>query len=267
MYTRIIIEPNTLCNRKCDFCINKLFKENVVLSEEILIKTMQEISNNINLFHKPLIFSIFKYNEPYLDISQTEHISKTIKDMFSDAYIYIHTNGDLLTEEMILNETSIDTVYVNDYDNLGIENILDKITNLGITNIIAIETNEDERMQIITKYNNTNYVFYVNSNIGNINYRNKCSTIYKHKKRDSNCFIKEKILTIDANGDIMACCDSSSYLHKDLIIGNIMTSGILNTIKVDEFKTKSCLYCDMDMSKCDVYGGMYNLRRIINEKS
>lgn len=264
MYSRIIIELDNVCNRRCCFCIRKYIKDNEYMNEKTFDKIIEQIKDNIELFEKPLIFSLFKYNEPFVDINRTEYFAKKIKENFSDSYIYIHSNGDLINTESINKINNIDTVYINDYDNIGLENILNKIQSLKINNIKSIINIENERGQIITKYNNTNYIFYINSSIEYINFRSKCSTLNNDNIRDYACNMKNKILSIEANGDIMICCDGNNKLHKDLIIGNINSSELSKVIgkELDEYNTKSCKYCNMKDDSCDLYGGKKQIAMI-----
>lgn len=259
-HTRIIIELHNICNRNCNFCIKKLFNKVEYMADETLDMLLDQIEENIDIFHTPLIFSMFKYNEPLIDISLLNKATKKIKDKFNNSYIYFHTNGDYLNLDTISSVHNINTMYVNDYDNTGTVNVLSKIDSLGISNIKNIIEVKNERNQIITKYNDMNVIFYVDSE-KNLLVRNKCSTLESDHIRSSKCEIKEKILTIESNGDIMACCEASNKInsHSDLIVGNIHTTGLKNILSIDEFANKSCEKCDMYLDKCDLYGGYYNI--------
>lgn len=258
-HTRIIVELHDICNRNCHFCIRKLFEGTHYMSDETLDLLLEQVEQNIDLFHQPLIFSMFKYNEPLFDIQLLNNATKKIKDKFSDSYIYFHTNGDYLNSDTINLIENTNTMYVNDYDNTGTVNVLSKIENLGISDIVNFIEIKNERSHIVTKYNDMKIIFYIDSE-KDLLVRNKCSTLESSHERKGKCEIKEKILTIETNGDIMACCEGSNKIHShsDLIVGNIHTTGLKNISSIDEFENSLCKSCDMYLDKCDLYGGYYS---------
>lgn len=274
MFERIILEFDNFCNRKCNWCLQTKFKDNSFkMSDEIFKTTINEIYKNIHLFRLPLTFSLFRYNEPLINLDILIKRAKIIKKFFNikniQNFLYIHINGDFLTLNVLekLNNY-IDEIRINDYDNLGIVNILEKINNISKEiKFLAIKNVEHERKQLICKYKNIILIFYINS-AKNLLKMTKGSIIeisdnnnwlFPNKIRDYKCDMKGKILVVESNGDIMGCCEVSNKFdkHKNFIICNIkdnIPNNIFSLYKnINELTEEACKYCHMSSKYCELF--------------
>lgn len=267
-FHRIIIEGHTYCNRSCEFCLvpymgGNDIKKTKKMQEDTLIKTLDEIKKNINMFKQPLKFSLFRYNEPLMFPSLLLRQSELIKEVFPDSYIYIHSNGDVGIDDKHMKFLKhIDEIYINDYDNIGLMEVLSLIEkNLPDSNIIKIE-DLNGRHAVRISNNGKLFNYYVNSSKdiklttrGSV-LQNKCSGrwINDARERDYPCNMKDKIFVVECNGDVMACCEVSNRIklhNSELNVGNI-NNGIesLDYSKVDEFSLESCKYCHSSTEVC-----------------
>lgn len=266
-YSRVILELHNICNRKCEWCISTLCRtKKEYMSCDLLKLILDEIYNNINLFHTPLSFSLFRYNEPLFDIDNIKKVSKTIKEYFNnkniDTFIYIHTNGDYLNENTLtLVSQYIDEISVNDYDDL----LVDKLTAIkyiqniskNIVPIMFLDSNI-ERSQVICKFSNTTIKFYMKSKSDLFKSCKGGSLIeYCNKIRTVPCDIKGNILVVETNGDIMPCPElyNKFYKHKNVILGNIKNglNSVVNKYNtINELSCEHCKYCVLSSKTCDI---------------
>ncbi len=111
----VAIEINSACNRKCAWCPNhNNDRENVFMDEKIFYQVIDELKE-MN-FKGKLTFN--QFNEPLLDKRLVKFIEYTRKTIPS-TYIYINTNGDLLTLELWkqLREAGLNFALISQYDN------------------------------------------------------------------------------------------------------------------------------------------------------
>lgn len=260
-FNRIILEINDECNLKCDWCIRKNIKSNnEILNINKLEYILNKIYSNLNFFELPLVFSLFRFDEPLIKIDNLNLISYTIKKFFKTrgikTFIYIHTNGLLLNEDSLLSLKYIDMIKVNDYNNKGIINILDRINKIKNIKIVKLIKNLNERDELECILNNKKIVFYINSK-SNLHIMSKGSYIKNIKYlRKTECDLIGKILVIDINGDIMACCETYNKIHKDFIIGNIYNDELENLINkyktINTLSHSYCINCEMSTKFCDI---------------
>ena len=274
-FGRIILEHHTYCNRDCKWCLKPYMSKNDscnVMTDEILDLILNEIYNNIYLFKTDkLTFSLFRYNEPLYRHDILIKFAKTIKKFFNDrnidTYIYIHSNGDYLNK-VIFTEVMehIDEITINNYSNSNIIDILEFIekNNLDLQ-LVRIHENPERRDRIYFKYNNKSVTFFVNSekdllktsrgsflnqklSISDGKWANNCVI------RDYGCDILGKILVIDYDGTINACCETSSRIpfHRGLMLGNIKNgiSSFINNYDINIYEEQCCKYCHMSSKIC-----------------
>lgn len=273
-FHRIILEGHTYCNRKCDFCIVPYIQGNnynnvKFMSEEILSKTLEEIYNNIHLFKQPLNFSLFRYNEPLVNVEYLEKHSRMIKNKFPNSNIYIHTNGDLLIKngysEYKKALSNIDEVFINDYDNNGFDSILEDILTAFPFGKMQFDNSINGNRNIIRVDNDgKKFNFYINSSdhinlttrgsfLNNFQNMDDGRWLNNGKIRDYKCNIKGKMFVVEYNGDIMGCCEVSNRVkkHSELIIGNIIDGIDIEKYNlIDEFKMEACRNCHSSSNIC-----------------
>jgi len=104
MFQFLDIETVGNCNRRCPTCIRNSHPDkdaiaswfsNDYLSEEVIFGVLRDatdagFSGGICLSH---------YNEPLMD-ERIGHIARQVKRLYGDNFIYLHTNGDLLSKDI-----------------------------------------------------------------------------------------------------------------------------------------------------------------------
>lgn len=120
----VAVEINSFCNRKCLFCPNLNYaREEVFLEEDLFYKIVDDLKNM--RFKGAFTFNLF--NEPLLDKRLPEFI-KHVRDNLPGAYIYLNTNGDLLTLPLWkkLRAAGLDFADITQYDgkiNINVQEI------------------------------------------------------------------------------------------------------------------------------------------------
>lgn len=98
-------ETVSTCNRTCPTCIRNSHPDRGIASpwftpnylpEEIIYAAIEDTCD-LSLFNKTVCLN--HYNEPLTDKRITK-IARTIKERFDLEELYLHTNGDLMTEEI-----------------------------------------------------------------------------------------------------------------------------------------------------------------------
>lgn len=91
MYVQI--STTNKCNARCSFCYQgtkEFTREQGVMKWEIFVRIVSENPGDI--------FNLSMFGEPLMDYDIIQRV-KFIRDMYPNAEIYFHTNGQLLTEE------------------------------------------------------------------------------------------------------------------------------------------------------------------------
>jgi hypothetical protein len=114
------IDTFSACNRKCDFCFNHdrfPSKKQGIISDTLYTKIIDELAD-MGYTGK---LSPYYYGEPLLDKRLNRFIAYARKRL-PLSFIQINTNGDLLTEERLLEliESGLDRVKVTDYEDVGV---------------------------------------------------------------------------------------------------------------------------------------------------
>lgn len=109
---RVVLELNSRCNRKCWFCTNSLFPENIDMEEELFNKILNELKKI--KYDQEICLSFF--NEPLISDKIVERVHK-IKEYCPDSFVYIFCNGDYLDIDKIrfLEEAGLDMLLIDIY--------------------------------------------------------------------------------------------------------------------------------------------------------
>lgn len=133
LFQYVEIETINRCNGKCSFCPANKYNETrpyAKMDENLFRKIIKQLSD---LNYKGAL-ALFSNNEPFLDTRITE-FAKFARENLKDAYIYLYTNGSLLTAEKLRKiEPYLDHILIDNYS--------DK-EELNPTVLEAVEGNEN----------------------------------------------------------------------------------------------------------------------------
>lgn len=122
LFSYIEIETFSKCNNDCAFCpVNRNAdpREHKKMEEDLFHKIIDELAD-INYTGK---LGLYSNNEPFLD-TRIEEFAKYARAKLPGAYIFIYTNGTVLTKERFLNIIdSLDYLMIDNYsDNNELSN-------------------------------------------------------------------------------------------------------------------------------------------------
>ncbi len=118
LFVSALIETYGYCNRSCAFCFNsKRFpdRDTGIMKENLWIKIIDELSS----LHYTGRISPHFYGEPLMDKRMPQLIAYARKKC-PESYILIATNGDILTEPLLLQlvEKGVNQFTVTNYDDI-----------------------------------------------------------------------------------------------------------------------------------------------------
>lgn len=118
LFNKIEIETINRCNNTCSFCpvnIKDDIRNHSIMSMSLFKKIILELSR----LNYAKSISIFSNNEPLLDPNLYERLRFT-REHLPNAYIYIYTNGLLLTSEKLLCLLKyVDYIHINNYNSIS----------------------------------------------------------------------------------------------------------------------------------------------------
>lgn len=264
---RIDIEIQSFCNRKCDWCPNKVFLRDFkeIMSDYIysnLLKQLKEANfGNSKLFHPvknseelligdTAIVSFLGYQEPFSNPELLKRRLEEARKIFGDKTCYVtNTNGDYLNREVLKN-LLMTSISIQDYDCNGIDYWRKKFEELGV-----LEIDFDENRQIL--YGISRYAESVSVTLNwseHMKLENRGGFFkqgdmpeYQWKKemieRTYPCAEPEYFMNISYDGSVMPCCHMrpDNPAHKDYILGNIKDTSIVDIYyseKAENFREK-----------------------------
>jgi len=114
LFSYVEIETFAKCNNTCAFCpVNRNLdpREHKKMTEELFHKIIDELAL---LDYKGKI-GLYSNNEPFLD-TRIEEFARYTREKLPDAYIFIYTNGTVLTTERFINIIdNLDYMMIDNY--------------------------------------------------------------------------------------------------------------------------------------------------------
>lgn len=238
LFSQVLIETRTDCNRSCKFCPQSHFIRPLqIMKWEIFERVINELSQ-INFSGR---IAFFMTNEPMLDKRLIDMI-KYARNKSARFFLDITTNGKGLNSRLIdeFIFAGLDNININDYRN-DREKYPDKISKYLIDvvsdfkNNPKITFNKRSSKEILSNY------------AGTILDR-------KRKLQSSFCNYPFRKLSISAEGNVILCCNDYTYKTN---FGNVMYESIkgiwfsneLNEYRNDLLNEKRNGIC----TKCDEY--------------
>lgn len=216
------IDTYTACNRKCNFCFNHdrfPSKKQGIMSEAMWTRIIDELAD-MGYTGK---LSPYYYGEPLLD-KRLHRLIAYAKKRLPLCFIQINTNGDLLTEERLLEliESGLDMLKVTDYGNMGIPKDTPK----------SKISEQTKRL----KYLAEKYPLYIYlRSWKEINLMNRAGAIFKRNNPRSNesCQRPSCQLIIDWQGNVILCCND---YYSEFKLGNVNEDSIIDIWRNSQFK-------------------------------
>lgn len=234
---RINIESYNLCNRRCIYCpqsLNVRDGDLKYLNQEIYERLLIDLQK-IDYENQ---FAFGRYHEPLLNKDITYNNIKLARNMLSNSFIYLNTNGDYVDSETLcnleqhgLNEIKIMRYLNDEYDDRIAYHLCETfIERLGLVvnreniknnEICYFELNPIEKMKISIRCEN--YASSRGCNRGG-------SIKGIGTRRKMRCVSPIYEINIDYSGDVMPCCNmvSDVPMHRNYIMGNINELSIFD---------------------------------------
>lgn len=215
IFTSLVVETTTYCNRRCTYCPNSIFerstKKNESLMPEKMFKKIIDELKGIN--YKGKIFP-FLYGEPLLDRRLPDLIGYAHKTL-PEAKIVIYTNGDFLdidkTDELYKCGVSYFVITLHTYTKSNI----DKVKRL-ITHIKKTGKKLKVLCQVLDKHT------ALSARTGLVKVENK-------KEEDLTCLDP---IVINYRGDVLICCHD--YLGVSSM-GNVREEKLIDIWNKSDF--------------------------------
>lgn len=118
LFQYIEIETVNRCNGKCSFCPANIYSDKrpyTKMDTDLFYKIIQELSEIKYCGH----LALFSNNEPFLD-SRIIDFAKYAREKLPHAYIFLYTNGSLLTVNKLQEILPfIDYIHIDNYNDVG----------------------------------------------------------------------------------------------------------------------------------------------------
>lgn len=239
LFNKVEIETINRCNNDCAFCpinVNIDKRKHILMSDELFNKIINEL---VNLDYSGAL-AIFSNNEPLLDPKIFERL-KFAKYNLKKAYIYIYTNGLLLTEEkleLLLKYT--DFLYINNY------NKTDRLlpTHKKVHEYLIKNHIEASKVEIHLR----NKFEHLSSRAGTSPNRKKIKTL------KSKCILPFSQIVIRPSGKISFCCNDAcaNYTMDDVNNNSLLNiwngkefNKLRNNMNIARHAQIPCQKCDM----------------------
>lgn len=235
------IEISSFCNRKCDWCTNKIFLRDTheIMSDALFLKIISEMQS-AGLNRKDVSVSFSKFNEPTADMNLLKRRVEQLRQYLPEVELKIYTNGDYIIDDAIT-KLDINLLLITDYDNKGKNAGYAIMRKLGAKRIFNMGNRifaEVNNIKLYFRYDWTDYPLIEDR--GNL--LTSPDLKYKNNRdlRVLPCPIQNRPISIDYKGNLLPCCHmrSESPMHQKFIMGDLNTetlNDILNNKKFADF--------------------------------
>lgn len=246
------IELFSYCNRKCDWCPNKIYDRSnfdEALDEKILEKLLFELKEMD--YEEPITFS--RFNEPLSKPELFAERIKLIKSILPDNKLISNTNGDYFSGRF-LKDIPLDELTIMDYDNRGMS--------FGEMKLKAFNCSIISKRYpyIFARRNNMKILYHANWSITkNITDRGGVLKEYSKTVRTEPCLEPKYFIGINYDGTVSPCCNIRNDIPElqPYIMGDLNKQSlkeILESEKYLNFQNKCesgifeegspCYYCE-----------------------
>lgn len=239
LFNKIEIETVNKCNNVCSFCpVNR--NKDIRKSQEMSISLFERIINQLSDISYAGAINLFSNNEPLLDKELIKKLELT-RRMLNKAYIYIYTNGLLLSPPTLLEILEyVDFIHINNY------NIAPKLLPSHIQLQQTLIRNSVSKDKAEIHLRNINEC--LSTRAGESPNRSKCAQI------KSICILPFSQIVIRPDGKISFCCNDAygKYTLGDVSTDNIVDIWNNNTFKAIRNNMLKGRSFQRPCSKCDM---------------
>lgn len=239
LFNKIEIETISQCNNSCSFCpvsVSNDIRKHKVMTMDIFRKIILEL-NELNYSGS---IGLFSNNEPLLDSMLMDRLQFARKKL-PDAYIYIYTNGLLLTPEKLLQILPlVNFIHINNYN--CCPELLPSHKKLQQ----CLIQNRISQNKVGIHLRNKNEC--LSTRCGNAPNRQECA------KLSSPCILPFSQIVIGPDGEVHFCCNDAygQYTRDNVTRNTLIEIWYGNSFKKSRdamLKNRNtqfpCLACDM----------------------
>jgi len=248
-FDEIQIETTSVCNRSCDFCPNSV---NPPPSSRMSSVLFQKIADELGDMEYSGNIALYLRNEPFMDKSLHKSV-RLIRDKCPKSFIYIASNGDLVTVEKLIQvfDAGMSGVALSAYD--GKEQTADfhALAKKFVSKYPSVNYVSGRR----DIHDHTNKYIWVTSYSDNPeNFFNRAGTVSVHAKLKKPlplmCTLPFKQLCVTATGEVALCC---ADWYAEAGLGNVNNHSLLDIWFSLEFRSYRDSLSNFDRSKhlCD----------------
>lgn len=240
MFSQVLIETRTDCNKCCSFCPQSFYNRKLAIMKWEIYKLIIDSLAEIGFAGR---IALLVSNEPLLEVRLLKMI-KYAKKKSSRFFIDITTNGKILSLDLVdqLLSAGLDNLNINDYRS---------------DREIAKERISDHLVSILETYRSNPKITYTARSTKEVlpNYAGVIPQTYSPVEFGF-CNFPFRKLVFSVKGDVLLCCND---FKQETNFGNIKTESILsiwnsealNNLRVsllDEIRIGLCSYCNDSQS-------------------
>lgn len=210
LFNKIEIETINQCNNTCSFCPVNVQKDKRVHQQMTMELFKRIILQLVSLNYQGTI-NLFSNNEPLLDSLLLERLKFTRKSL-PNAYIFIYSNGLLMTPEKLMELLPyVDFIHINNYNT---EPVL-LPGHLKLQQILIVNHVPKEKVEIHLRNINE----CLSSRAGNSPNRDSVAEL------TSPCILPFSQIVIRPNGQVSFCCNDA---YGTYTMGDVSHETLLN---------------------------------------
>ena len=252
MLRMVEIELYNYCNRKCDWCPNKLLPERQIYAHNISRDVVLNLITDLKRMKYEGYISFSRYNEPFAGCSFDDNVFDDNDYYYMDLIrcelplctLVCNTNGDFLVGNgLIFDPISrrIDELTIMNYDGLSEEECRARLIDWGA----EPDTIKKVEKGLYTEYNHMK-VLYVNWENWNITNRGGLLENITAEPRTQRCLEPHYFIGVNWDGTVSPCCNIRSPYevpeHEPFCLGNLKEKSLqemLNSYTMFRFREQA----------------------------
>lgn len=239
LFNKVELETVNQCNNTCAFCPVNISKDQR-LHHQMTMELYERIIKQLEDLNYHGAISLFSNNEPLLDTMLLDRL-KIARERLPNAYIYLYTNGLLMTPEKLMNILPfINFIHINNYNTTP--ELLPG--HLKLQKVLMDNHVQKEKVEIHMRNSNE----CLSSRAGTSPNRHNMAELH------SPCILPFSQIVIRPNGKISFCCNDA---YGKYTMGDVSKESLLDIWYGNYFNTSRklmlkgrlsqspCKNCDM----------------------